>query len=188
MTAFATADDFATRLGLTLSEDEQTRVLALLVQASNDIRDEYVQAIDLVEDDVLTIPGTTDERILLPQRPVVSVASVELDGIAMSCWHLAGNTLVRWGGFGRESRQLRIVYTHGFAAGEIPARLKSIAIEMVVRVWVNPSSVIQENVGPVQTTFAPYSDPPRGLQLTDSERRSLRRLFGSRSGSVWMGG
>jgi hypothetical protein len=209
MTAFATADDFAFRIGLTLDVEEQARATALLEQASGEIREESDQVIDLVTDDVLVLPGTTDERILLPQRPVVSVSSVELDGVAISDWYLTRNTIVRRGttfvanalddsysffgpyrGFGRESQTLRIVYTHGFAAGAIPERLKNITLEMVARVWVNPSSLIQENVAGVATTFAPYSSPPRGLQLTDSERRALRRLFGSRSGagSVWMGG
>lgn len=210
MTAFATAADLATRLGLAFDDTETARATGLLEDASGDIRDETGQTIDLVTDDPLEMPGTTDERITLPQRPVVSVASVAIDGAPITDWYLAGNELVRrhttlvtadalndgysgygyglYRGFGLESQQLSIVYTHGYAADNIPARLKNITVEMVVRVWVNPASVIQENVGPVETTYAPYADPPRGLQLTDSERRALRRLFGSHAGSVWMGG
>lgn len=206
MTAFATAEDLANRLNLVLTDDEVTRAEALLADASDEIRSETEQTVNLVTDDVLVRPGTTDERILLPQRPVVNVSSIEIDGSAITDWYLAGDEIVRssgtilellddfpsrgYRGFGRESRQLRIVYSHGFADDAIPRRLKNITVEMVVRVWVNPASVIQENVAGVETTFAPYADPPRGLQLTDSERRALRRLFGSQSGggSIWMGG
>jgi hypothetical protein len=199
----ASPDDFENRLGLTLSDSERSRVAALLAKASGDIRTEIEQTISLVTNDVLLRPGTTDERILLPQRPVVGVSSVQIDGVEISDWYLAGNVLVRHAaraaapildgiyygvGFGRDWQTLRVVYSHGFA--EIPERVAAIALEMVARVWVNPSSLIQENVAGVATTFAPYSSPPRGMQLTDSERRALRRLFGSRSGagSVWMGG
>jgi hypothetical protein len=149
---------------------------------------------------VFTRPGTTDERIELPEVPVVAVTSVLLDGAPITDWYQVGNAIVRGrtltiidGGygygwlrsFGSEAQTLTITYTHGYA--DVPARVKNITVEMVVRVWVNPASVIQENVGSTETTFAPYADPPRGLQLTDSERRTLRRLFGSKSGSVWTG-
>lgn len=200
---FATAEDFGNRLGLTLTPAEIARASWLLAKASGEIRDELGLAISLVTNDILNRSGTTDERIVLPERPVVSVSSIQLAGVEISDWYLVGNTIVRRGittvwsgivddgystyrGFGYESQPLRIVYTHGFP--EIPDRVSAITCEMVARVWVNPGSLIQENIGPVQTTYAPYSAPPRGLQLTDSERFALRRLFGSRSGNVWMGG
>src|SRR5574337_1193367 len=53
----------------------QTRADTLLDLASDVIRNEVKQQIGLVTDDEITIPGTTDERILLPERPVISVAS-----------------------------------------------------------------------------------------------------------------
>jgi hypothetical protein len=200
LTSFATSDDLATRLGLSFSEPEATRADELLTDASDEIRSEF-GTISVVTDDVFTRPGTTDERIELPEVPVIAVTSVELDGAPISDWYQVGNAIVRgrhltvidgigsgygWlRSFGSEAQTLTITYTHGYET--VPARVKNITVEMVVRVWVNPASVIQENVGSTETTFAPYADPPRGLQLTDSERRSLRRLFGGRAGSVWTG-
>lgn len=200
---FAQPDDLAARLGLTLTEEEQTRAAVLLADASGVIRDETSQTIDLVTDDTYERAGTTDARIPLPQRPVVVVASVAIDGTEISDWYLAGSELVRgtrpsveqladgdWAGssygFGSEARTLTIVYTHGYAA--VPQTVRSIAIEMAVRVWVNPGSVVQETIAGTGSTYAPYSAPPRGLMLTDSERAALRRLFGRRAHSVTIGG
>lgn len=201
--AFATAADLANRLGLVFTADETARAEALLADASEVIRDETGQTITLVEDDVLARRGTVDDRIVLPQRPVVSVASVVLDGSEISDWYLDGDAIVRAGsldvglgildrprygsrGFGCEQETLTITYTHGYA--ETPGRIKAIALEMVARVWVNPGSVIQENEGDTGATYAPYTEPPRGLQLTNSELRSLRRRFGRRASSITIGG
>lgn len=206
MTPFATAADFAIRYGVALTDPETTRANALLDLASDVIRDEAKQKINQVEDDNYTRPGTSDERILLPERPVVSVSSVTLDDLAIDDWYLAGNELVRKGGtivlsagnvlaepqlsrgFGLESQTLAITYTHGYPDEEVPGWLKSLALEIVIRVWVNPSSLIQQNIGNTGTTYAPYAEPPRGLALTETERRKLRRFFGSRGGSVWVSG
>lgn len=207
MTAFATAADFADLTGLTLTSDQETRADNLLGRASDRIRETVKQEISLVPNDVYSRPGTTDKRILLPQRPVVSVASVTLDGTAISDWYLAGDELVRRGiayvdrilddqifagrygagGFGWEQQTLTIVYTHGYDTDSIPEICRSIALEMVKRVWVNPGGVIQEIVADSQVTYAPYAEPPRGLALTNSERGELRRFFGSQVGSVWTG-
>lgn len=202
--SFATAADLAERLGLTLTDDEETRATALLARASGLICDEAKQDIVLVEDDTLTRQGTTDERILLPERPVVSVASVTLDGGALTeggAWYLDGNEIVRKGwtlmlggelygcrGFGWESQELVIVYTHGYDDDEIPPLLKEIAVEMVVRVWVNPGSVIQESIAGEGATYAPYSAPPRGLLVTAAEASQLRRMFGRKARSINIGG
>lgn len=205
MTAFATAADFADLTGLVLTSDEQTRADNLLDRASARIRETVKQNISLVNDDTLIRPGTTDRRILLPERPVVSVASVAIDGQPISDWYLVGNELVRrgiayvdrildeWiydgrygaGGFGWEQQTLTIVYTHGYADDAIPEICRSIALEMVKRVWVNPGGVIQETVADTQVTYAPYAEPPRGLALTNTERGELRRFFGSQAGAVW---
>lgn len=197
---FCAPSDLAVRLGLDFTADEDSRAAALLTDASGVIRDETSQTIDLVTDDEYERPGTSDQRIVLPQRPVVSVASVSIDGTEISDWYLVGNELVRGTGtllspdgletgsrgFGSETQTLTIVYTHGYAT--IPQTLKTIALEMAVRVFVNPGSLIQEGIAGTQSTFAPYSDPPRGLMLTNSEKAALRRMFGRRARSITVAG
>lgn len=204
MTAFATTDDLAARLGLTLTVDEQTRAEKLLELASTLIQDETGQTISLVTDDTLTTRGTTDERIKLPERPVVSIASVTLDGTPLvegTDWYLDGNEIVSMSGdivelnvfgvadpavfplgsgFGTPDETLVIVYSHGYTAETVPGTAKAICIEAAARVWVNPGSVREESYGSSQVTY----QAGNGLILTETERRTLRRKFGRRAVSV----
>lgn len=205
MTAFATHDDLASRLGVTLTTAMQTRADALLELASDVIRDEVGQQIDEATE-TITMPGTTDERFPLPQRPVISVASVELDGKALAegtDWYLDGNEIVRipasvtlgvgglldtsyvfplGTGFGWEENTLSITYTHGYT--DIPGKVKSICLEMVVRVWVNPGSVARETVGDTATVYDNMRFSPSGMLPTDDEKKQLARLFGRTGRSV----
>lgn len=201
MTQFATNSDLAARLGLTLTSAEQGRADTLLGLASGIIQQSVrpAQTISQVSNDVYTRTGSSDERIRLPQRPVVSVASVVLDGVTMdpTSYYLSGSELIRrnWSSVIQDSSfglpfaawgyawsTLVITYTHGFAV--IPETVKTICMEMVTRVWVNPGSVIQDAIAGVQTTYAPYSAPPRGLRLTDDEKKDLNTLLGLPSGSI----
>lgn len=205
MTAFATNADLATRLGVTLTSEMETRADALLADASDVIRDEVGQQITETTE-TITIPGTTDERILLPQRPVISVASVTLDGTELgegTDWFLEGNEIVRMPssitlgvdtiinsefsfplgtGFGWEEQTLTITYTHGYAT--VPGKVKAICLEMVVRVWVNPGSVAREAIGDTSTVYDNMRFSPSGLLPTDDEKKQLKRLFGRNVTSV----
>lgn len=194
MAQFATAADLADRLGLTFSGEEQARADALLTSASGLVQAEARQRIELVEDDALIVRGTVDDRIPLPERPVVSVASVVLDGTPIDGWFLEGNELVRGAvdvfdglpllgsaGFGYESQTLVITYTHGFDS--IPDAIKAVTLEAAVRAWVNPGSVMRERHGSEGVDYA-LQGVPSGLLLTDQERRVVRRLCGSRALSV----
>ncbi len=208
--SFATTDEFAARLNLTFDDDERIRAQLLLQLATRLIQDEANgQRIVLVKNDMITMPGRSDQRIVLPQRPVVSVASITLDGdplVEGNDWYLddAGvitrlrvpvvyaNTAAFFDGpigqlhgFGFPSQTLQIVYTHGFSA--VPGLYKGICLEACVRVWVNPGSVIEERIGDVETTYAPYADPPRGLLLTDNEIRRIRKQQGKRMRGLWIG-
>lgn len=202
MTAFATADDLATRLGLTFSDDEAARATDLLADATGLIQEEANQIVFLVTDDVLEVPGTTDDRIRLPQRPVVSITSITLNGrplVEGVDWYLNGNTIFRRStlfspfgtldgpfllgtGFGRPDQTLTIVYTHGYDV--LPAVVKTICKEVVVRVWINPGSVARETVGSVMTTYDNMRFSPTGLLLTDVEILKIKRFFGQRAASV----
>lgn len=202
--AFATADDLAARLGLTFTDAEQTRASTLLDMATGLIQDEAKQTIELVTDDVLTMPGTTAERILLPERPVVSVFSVTLDGQPLgdgTDWYLDGNEIVRrpfilsapWvfdqgftfpygSGFGWAGQTLEITYTHGYT--DVPAVCAQIALEMVVAVWVNPNNIARETIAGVQTVYDNMRYSPTGLLMTDAQIRMIRRKFGRAGSSV----
>jgi hypothetical protein len=202
---FATSDEFADRIGLTLDDAEKTRVDRLLGLASALIQDEAKQTISLVTDDALVMPGTTDELIKLPQRPVVSITSVTLDGVTLtegSDWYLDGNAIVRrtillsaaigildgpfllGTGFGYPNQTLEITYSHGYAA--IPDAVKAICLEATVRVWVNPGAVARESEGDTSTLYH-HAPDQAGLLLSVAEQRVIRRMFGRNARSITVG-
>lgn len=206
--AFASPNDLATWLGIDLTSEEAERADALLTDASNIIREEVKRGdLGLVTDETITMNGTTDESILLPSTPVVSVSAVTIDGAPLvegSDWYLDGNMIVRLPatsvilngidgatfpaitpGFGSPRQTLQITYTHGYP--EIPGKVKTICLGMVVRVWINPGSVARESVGDTSTVYDNNRFSPTGMQLTDDERRALKRLFGSTTKSVSVG-
>jgi hypothetical protein len=207
MAQFATPDDLATRLGLSLTDEEWTRAEQLLELASALIQDVAEQQIEEATD-TLVMAGRNDESILLPQRPVLAVETVALDGAELvegRDWYLDGNKIVRlphgatvapggvfddWSelgsarGFGTPRQTLSITYRHGYP--ETLAWAKTICLEAVVRVWVNPGSVAQERVGDTSTLYT-SAGAPSGLLLTDDEQRLIRRKTGRTASSIAIG-
>lgn len=183
MAQFATASELADRLGVSLSESEQTRARGLLELASGLIQSEARQTVEYVEDDELTRQGTEEASIRLPQRPVESVSSVTLAGVAIASddWYVEGDSLVREvGGWGHPDETLVIVYTHGYET--IPEAIKVVCLEAVVRVWVNPGAVMNEGYGSERVSYTP--GVPRGLLLSEAEKQTIRDQFRRGAGSV----
>lgn len=197
MAQFATPDDLAVRLGVELTGDEFFRADGLLTLASGLIQDEAKQKIERVTGDVLSVRGTSDERIALPERPVIEITTVKLDGAEISGWYQDGDELTRptrlhrdaafpSSLFGQPRQTLEITYTHGY--DEIPGVVTTVCLEMVVRAWVNPGAVAQERVGDVSVYYANVGYQPTGLLMSIDERRAIRKFFGSRARSVALGG
>jgi len=200
---FATAADLAARLGLTFTTAEEDRADTLLTLATALIQSETQQTISLVTDDVLARPSEAGNRVRLPQRPVVSVASVTLTPqtgtpttLDSNTYYLDGDELVR-ASFPIQYQQffadwtrgwlgplytLTVTYTHGWAV--IPAVVKGACLEMVARCFVNPGAVIQSSIAGVTDVYAPYSAPPSGLLMTDAEKKAVNDVVRRTSGSV----
>lgn len=182
MAAFATPDDLAARLGIELDSGEEARAALLLDDASNLVREATGQFIELVEDDVIVIPGNDRNTLRLPERPILGVTSILADGTPMSVddWFVnAGGDLQIVGGafdvpgwdgtwFGPLSL-LEITYSHGY---ENPALAKAVTLESVVRAWANPISASSQGIGGASFQF-----PAVGLMITADETNQLRRKY-----------
>lgn len=179
----ASTKEFEERLGVSLTGPEHKRAHALLMRASEIIRDFTGQTLSLVEGDVLATTGIWGSRLRLPGRPVSEVTAVTVDGVTLDTdtYYLEGSELVRGVGWGGPLAALSITYTHGYDA--LPNVVSQTAIEMVVRVWVNPGSVQSENIAGVQTAYNQQSTPA-GLMLTDEEERRLTRLVATTAGDL----
>lgn len=200
VTRFAESTDLETRLGLVFTADEHIRAEALLELASGVIQQETKQTIALVSGDTFTRPGDFSERIRLPQRPVVSVASATLNGVALTqgqSFYVEGDEIVRmnwnsvvqdssfglpFSGWGLPWMSLVVVYTHGYAV--IPRIVKAVCLEMVVRVWVNPGAVARETIGNTSTVYDNNRFSPSGLLMTDTERKDVNDVIRRTSGSL----
>lgn len=159
MAAFATHSELATRLGVELTTDEQSRATMLLGLASDVIRRAARQRIGR-ETSTIAV-STVGSRVLLPERPAVSIGAVSPDP---GGWSLDGDYLTGLPIGGTYS----ITYDHGY--DPVPDTIKAVCLEVVVRVWVNPGNVAQESYGSERVTYGATS----GLVLTDEERRAVR--------------
>ena len=201
--AFASADDLAARLGLTFTTAEAARATTQLALATQLIQDETAQKISLVADDTLSVRSIYGERYRLPERPVLSVASVSITPqggtptvIGADTYYLEGDELCRasfpihyqqffadWTrGWLGPLFELTVVYTHGFAV--IPGIVKAVCMEMVARTIVNPGAVAREQVGNTMTVYDNMRFSPTGLLMTDGERTQVTAIIRRQSGSI----
>lgn len=187
MALFASSDDLAARLGVTLTSGEQSRADELLTLVSGLVQREARQRIELVINDVLTVPGTPDTRFRLPERPIVAVTNVTVNGLTVTPgigsmnYSRHADYLSRPYGWGIPEQSVVVTYTHGYA--EIPDAIKAVCLEAVVRAWVNPGNVLREVHGSEMTMYAAGTVTPTGLLLTAEEQRvvhdTIRRPAGS---------
>lgn len=190
MPQFATSADLAVRLGVPLTSDEETRADTLLGLSSALIQREARQLLELVTDDVLNMPGTSEGRLRLPERPVVSVSAVMIgalvinvndDGSDPTGYVLVGDMLFRRAGWGYPDQMVQITYTHGY--DPVPDAIRAVCMEPVVRVWVNPGNVVHEQYGSERNIYA-VQNPPAGLLLNDEEQRVIHDTIRRTAGSV----
>jgi len=179
MAAFATVSDFATFLQRDLSAPDTATAEMLLDSATQAIKDEVGQTIEVVTETV-TIYGDGRELLLLPQIPVTAVTTVTVGGVA---W--VNNTNFIWerngilaalidtqGLLGAWTWRKAVVvnYTHGYTP--IPKSLQSLCLSLAARSMASPMSVSSESIGNYSVT---YAGDTSGMTLTQWEKRMLDR-------------
>lgn len=155
------------------------------------------QRILRVTDDNLTIMGLTSRWLALPQIPVVSVASVTLDGVALTAvspggattgYRRVGNKLWRtegWQTYVGEPSQVAVVHTHGYATGDQNLELARGAVLSIARLaYDNPSGVSSEKIDDYAVA---YERAAAVMEASPNLRASLARKYGRRGGLVRIG-
>jgi hypothetical protein len=183
----ATVADLAALLGRTFTPEQELQAQALLDQASSVIR-AYVR-LDITQ--ATTTDTFTMRRadpllhgcggaVTLPQRPVVDIASVSIDGVATQDWWQDGNDLLlhsrTWGRVPAAHRppQVTVTYTHGW--DPVPGDIQAIALQAANRVIVNPSGIRSETVGGESVTYLiPAVGEYLGVLLSRTEQKVLDR-------------
>ncbi|MEU8525257.1 hypothetical protein AB0C77_06590 [Streptomyces sp. NPDC048629] len=195
--ALATVADLATILGRTFTPQQEAQAQALLDQASSIVR-AYMR-LDITRattTDTFTMraPGRQHlgtpfgcGQVTLPQRPVVDVFAVKVDGTATQDWWLEQDQLylrsAPWLGppGAHQAPQVEVTYTHGW--DPVPGDIAAIVMQAANRVLVNPSGIRSETVGGISTTYlVPATGENLAVLLSRTEMKVLdryRRTAGS---------
>lgn len=179
---FATAADLAAVKG---PVDDAAAAVAL-ASASAVIRKWARQTISRVVDDTVRLRVLDCDELVLPQRPVVSVSEVAVNGLVLNDWVLSGDRLLRAGGWHRlpgtttypDPGLVQVTYTHGFE--EIPDDVRAVCLDLASATLANPSMLRQESIDDYARTFASESLGMGGLSDGHKEMLSdYRRRIGT---------
>jgi hypothetical protein len=168
------------------------------------------QRILQVVNDPGTLIGNTDSWLDLPQIPVTAVASVSLDGTALTLgtdYKVFGNRLWRrfgwqsnWGQWDdpyptrrllydfwppNEPSGVSFVYTHGFAPGDQKLQLaRSAVLGICQGAYSNPTGLKSESIDDYSVSFGALSAQ---LEASPYLKAALRKRYGRRGGLVRIG-
>lgn len=197
--AWITTDDLGAYLRREIDPYNDILAQAAIDGACDRIRSETGQQIDGVVDDVVTLDGTGQDTLILPELPVVDVTSVQLwqpDGcppldIDSDDWFARlgrRGQIVRRGSWSAYGIWLRgrglylVTYSHGYdtpGAGlgsgvvfpALPGDLKTLAITLAARMY-DQGLVSQETVG---TAYQVIYSAASSLALTAGEMAIINK-------------
>jgi hypothetical protein len=197
--SLATVADLATLLGRTFTPEQEAQAQALLDQASAVVRS-YIRQ-DISRDtttDTFTLRRVDPllhrcaGAVTLPQRPVVDIDSVLVDGTATYDWWQEDNELLlrswTWDlpPAAHRAPQITVTYTHGW--DPVPGDIQAIVMQAANRVLVNPSGIRSEAVGGESVTYLiPTTGEYLGVLLSRTEKKVLDR-YRRTAGSVRLRG
>lgn len=175
MTSLASVEELGYFLQQNLSEYEAEAEQALAL-ASAAVRNHCRRTFEFVEDDEINVPYRS--RIFLPNPPVVSISSVQVDGKDVSYQRDAAGAI--WLTDRLDERVLlepittlstvTIVYTHGLQ--EIPEEAKLVTLRLASRIFKNPTGRVSFNADSLNYQGATDIAP---RILTGDEAAILRR-------------
>lgn len=181
----ATTDDLDAR---TITWDDQILAETYLAVASAAVRDAAGVPISRVTSTV-SLYGLGGQWLRLPGPPIVSVATVVLDGDTLTDWALVDGWLFRqcgWEACGPVPMPAVVTYTHGLA--EVPADVVDLVCRMTASALLAASSeadgsglavdrIVSERLGDYAVTYDQASGATE-MELADRTRDRLRARFG----------
>jgi len=207
----ATPEDLASAL----QQDVDTATATLLIELGTAEVQQMAggQRIIEVADDSISILGTSDSWLDLPQIPVTAVTSVIRDGITLTLntdYKVFGNRLwsrsgwqsnIGWYGdydwrpsfgdswLGPEPGTIQVVYTHGYPAGSQELQLaRGAVISLASTVYSNPSGAASESIDDYSVSFAQTAAAMSAAAASASHlAAAIRRQYGRRGGLVRIG-
>lgn len=180
MPSFATVADLGKLLGETMAGTRADQGTIAIELASALIQGWTRQTLELVEDETITLSGTSDWELELPERPVVEVTGATIDGTAaaLDSYRLSGGALVRAGGWGGPAAAVEVTYTHGY--DPIPEDIRAATLQIAARMLSNPNRIRQESIGSYSVTYSEDGVIYSQLETLGRYRRRLAALPFSR--------
>lgn len=197
--SFATTDDLAAFLNRDFDAGQTAQAQMFLDGATAAIRSEASQRFTREESTAL-LAGGWDVDLELPERPVVEVAAVKVNGIVLHTGDFEWNTrqLMRrgsligvpiggtdqWGRrpgaalgysmhWGGPASTIEVTYVHGF--DPIPDDIRTVCLQAAARPIVNPDGLQAESLGAYSATYARNGSGGPTVLLDDIERKIVRR-------------
>jgi hypothetical protein len=185
-------EDLGDFLGQDIPTDDAQADLACDI-AGRVVRSKLRQTVTFVADDEVAFEGVTDDRIRLPERPVVEVSSVTVDGATFpdTGYSLIGEEIVlvpdsgTWasiasglGSFGGRGALVVVVYSHGFAV--VPDDIRGLALSIASRIYRNPAGATSESILSYSVAYgqdfplSPWEDAVVGQYRRRSRSMSTR--------------
>lgn len=135
--------------------------------------------------------GGADRVLPLPERPVVSVASVTYagslltQGTASGTWRLAPDGIWRdlgWTECSGEPSQVLVTWTHGYLPEDQGIQLgRGVALSLARGLFVNPEGVVREQIDDYAVA---YSEAQTALEAQPSLVALLRKQYGRKAAMV----
>lgn len=193
----ATVVDLAARIRVPVSDLDATTATLLLECATAVVQEAAGdQRILQVTDDVTTLTGTTDSSLHLPQIPVTAVASVTLDGSAVTAGAVTSATAYKrfgnrlWRGDGWQVNtgapsEVVVVNTHGYAAGSQNLQFaRSAVLALLKGVYDNVSGATQLSIDDYSVAYEAVNVQ---MEATPYLEKALRKKYGHRGRPVRIG-
>ncbi|NNC10692.1 hypothetical protein HII28_02165 [Planctomonas sp. JC2975] len=178
-TLLANVEQLGAYMQTTLASGDPSAILYLQI-ASGMVRDALQQALDAIQDDIVTLDPINGAYIVLPELPVVSVTQLEIFDATQGTWTTVDPSLytvsTRLGiiagrpGCGvfwpPSPGSWRVTYSHGFVTdstpidgfAQLPSSILGVVLGVAARAYSSPVSIESERIGGYQVKYAMEAD------------------------------
>ncbi|MEU4640832.1 hypothetical protein [Micromonospora sp. NPDC023814] len=193
----ASLADFAALLHVDVA-DLHAPAATLLIECATAVVQEVAEQRIVRATSTVTLEPSPGRWLWLPQLPVVSVASVTLDGtvFASGDYSVRGNRLWRSAGWQTAASwetagtlapsEIEVTYTHGYADGaQELQRARQAVVALAGAVYANPSGVTRAQIDDYAVAYEAMS---ARMEAAPYLRHGLRRYYGRSAGLITLGG
>lgn len=185
----ATAEDLRTLLGEDVTALPDAEANLLLEMATGAVQAAAGQSL-VAGTSTVTLVGTVDGWLDLPELPVTTVSEVLFGGVAISDYRVFGARLWRASGWAMspyEPYAVTVTYSHGYAADAAELQLaKSATLVVAGQLFSNPTSTSGYMIDDYQERGGVQSGDLSGL-IPARLQKSLRAKYGPRARLVRFG-